>query len=799
MPLTAEAPVSSARKGWQLNQHQWLGVVVPLALLFILICAVEITAMQQGLRAQTSETQNLIASTNQVRTLLEYELNSVLYLTSGLVSYIQSRQGNLTAQELDPWLTHLQNHAKNIRNIGIAPNNKITYIYPLAGNEAAMGLYYPDNTEQWPAVKKTILGRTPVLAGPLNLRQGGQGLIYRVPVYLDKTGYWGLVSTVLNFDTLYAAVHERAQQLGIKIAIQDVAPEADKQKVLFGDNDLLLNYSYSLNLNIPGRNWQIISAPAVAPDASQLQRLRLGGWAIALVLSFLFYTFLRSIARQNLILNALDESQYRFSQAFNNSPQGMALITEHGDWVNFNDSLCTILQYSREQLQSLSFYKIIAPEQQARITKIIASNDARDLVKNSSYNKTFSIPSVNNQYDCVLVKSSGRFIDVILSFAPIQAAKDKGSWMVQIVDISHRVAVEKLLQEEAHYNQAILNSVVDSIITINKRGIICSANPATQSIFRCSHSQLLHKHVNYFLQEPHASHVMEKIKNHTDQSLMNTKADYDIVGLRMDGTSFPLELQLSCINRGDEAIFIAVIRDISERKRLDRMKNDFISVVSHELRTPLTAIHASLRLLESGALGTFSDQAKEMLRIAQDNDKKLSLLINDLLDMDKLLAGKMQFDLKAQPIYPLVLQAIDNNSAYAQQYDVELELVTRDDLSEVNVDGDRLQQVLSNLLSNAAKFSPAGSKVEIHIVRTEQALRVEIKDHGVGISPTEQKKLFEKFYQVDSSTTRQKGGTGLGLAISKELMEAMQGNIGVISEEGRGSCFYIELPLIKNS
>jgi PAS domain S-box-containing protein len=632
-------------------------------------------------------------------------------------------------------------------------------------------------------------------------------------VYLDNTGYWGLISTVLNFEALYSVIHNRAQQLGIKIAILDLASDADKQKVLFGDNDLLLNYNYSINLNIPGRDWLMVSAPAVEQGSGQLQSLRFGGWAMALLLSFLLYTFLRSLARQNLTLHALDESQQRFSQAFNTSPQGMALITNKGEWLDFNDSLCATLNYSREQLQDLSFYKIIAPEQQARVSKIIATDESRHLPGINfsgipSLNpQPFGSQSASNQYDCILLNSAGRYVDVILSLAPIQTTKNSNTknsntknnnnWIVQIIDISHRVAIEKLLQEEAHYNQAILNSVVDSIITINKRGIICSANPATQTIFKCSQAQLLHKHINYFLEEPHASNIMAQIKSHTKQSIVNAEINHDIVGLRMDGSSFSLELQLSCINRGDEEIFIAVIRDISERKRLDRMKNDFISVISHELRTPLTAILGSLRLLEGGALGQFSEQPQKMIRIAHENGKKLSLLIDDLLDMDKLLAGKMQFDLKVQPVYPLIVQALENNSTYAQQYQVELELITTDDFLKVNVDGHRFQQVLSNLLSNAAKFSPANSKVVIQILNTGSNIRIEIKDQGVGISQAAQKKLFEKFYQVDSSNTRQKGGTGLGLAISKELMEAMHGSIGVISEEGKGSCFYIELPLIK--
>ena len=270
--------------------------------------------------------------------------------------------------------------------------------------------------------------------------------------------------------------------------------------------------------------------------------------------------------------------------------------------------------------------------------------------------------------------------------------------------------------------------------------------------------------------------------------------------IRKDGSRYPVLLNGMVVrdNNGRKLIW-SIVEDISERKRIERMKSEFISTVSHELRTPLTSLSGSLGLVMGGAAGPLPDKAREMLDIAHNNSQRLGLLINDLLDMEKLVAGKMRFALEVHPLYPLLEQAVRDHQSYADQFGVSLVFDALDSEARVEVDASRLQQVLANLLSNAAKFSPRGGEVVLSAITGKDTIRVSVADQGPGIPEEFRDRIFQKFSQADASDTRQKPGTGLGLAISRELMEKMGGEIGFESVPGQGAIFYIELPLAAES
>ncbi len=265
--------------------------------------------------------------------------------------------------------------------------------------------------------------------------------------------------------------------------------------------------------------------------------------------------------------------------------------------------------------------------------------------------------------------------------------------------------------------------------------------------------------------------------------------------VRKDGTSFPALSTVTALKdqAGQLTGFVELAQDITERKQVEQMKNEFVSIVSHELRTPLTSIRGALGLLEGGVLGDLSAEAKEMIAIARQNSDRLIRLINDILDLDKIEAGKMELVHTRLDAGELARAALEGIRAYADTASVELRASVPDKLALFG-DRDRLLQVLTNLLSNAIKFSPAQGVVTLRAEAVGANLRFSIADSGPGIPEHQRNLLFRKFQQLDASDTRRKGGTGLGLAISKAIVEQHRGRIWIESVPGKGAVFFFELP-----
>jgi signal transduction histidine kinase len=257
-----------------------------------------------------------------------------------------------------------------------------------------------------------------------------------------------------------------------------------------------------------------------------------------------------------------------------------------------------------------------------------------------------------------------------------------------------------------------------------------------------------------------------------------------------------LDFEARVVICGHDEVLV-IVRDITERKKIDRMKNEFVSIVSHELRTPLTAISGALGLLSGNVLGQLPPKAVEMIDIAHRNTKRLIRLINDLLDIDKIESGNMVYQLKSLDIVPLVIQSIQANQAYAAQFGVQIQLEAAPEAAWVHANSDALIQVMTNLLSNAIKFSPRDEQVYVKITHENHRVRVAITDNGPGIPVNFHGSIFQKFAQADASNARQKGGTGLGLSISRAIIERLQGSIDFVTSPDNGTTFFFELPELR--
>ena len=353
------------------------------------------------------------------------------------------------------------------------------------------------------------------------------------------------------------------------------------------------------------------------------------------------------------------------------------------------------------------------------------------------------------------------------------------------------------IKEHVEHTETIIENVVDGIITIDKKGIVLSCNKPAKVMFGYELDEIIGFNVKKLMPEPyHSQH--DDYLHHYDVTREKKIIGIgrEVYGLRKNGDVFPLDLGVSEIERDNENFFIGIVRDVSEKHKIDKIKREFVSTVSHELRTPLTAMQGAIQLLSSGVFGDLPEEASSLLNMAKRNSDRLLTLINDLLDMDKMVEGKIELYIQPFNVQKLIDEAIDVNSNYAQKFKIKINKVG--DLTDYNikVDSSRFQQILSNFISNACKFSDANTDIEIGVEKiAATTIRVFVKDSGIGISEDSNPKIFQKFSQVDSSDARQKGGTGLGLAISKELGALMSGEVGFISKEGEGSIFYIDFPI----
>lgn len=344
----------------------------------------------------------------------------------------------------------------------------------------------------------------------------------------------------------------------------------------------------------------------------------------------------------------------------------------------------------------------------------------------------------------------------------------------------------------------------DIILILDPTGQIVEANQAAVHAYGYPHAELLTKS----LRDLRAPETLAEL----DEQLTQAEAGgvlLETVHLTRDGTPFPVEISAQGMDLEGRRVLVSIIRDVSERRRmeallreqnarlreLDRLKGDFINAASHELRTPLTSIKGYAEFLEDEVGGPLSSDQQAFVFQIQEGAKRLQRIIDDMLDFARLEAGTFKLVLQEADLLALVGQEVSSMAPQVAEAKVTLALHLPAAPIGVRMDPRRFGQVLLNLLSNAIKFTPAGGTITVSVTPKDGRVRLTVTDTGIGISPDHVSRLFEKFYQVDPSTTRQHGGAGLGLAISKALIEAHEGEIGVESEVGLGSTFWVELPL----
>lgn len=355
-----------------------------------------------------------------------------------------------------------------------------------------------------------------------------------------------------------------------------------------------------------------------------------------------------------------------------------------------------------------------------------------------------------------------------------------------------RPALEELvaqLEDREVRLSAIIDTAIDPILTIDDGCKIERVNPAALRLFGYSREELIGRDFWILLPGPDDDRDIEFLEI---LAISGIRGDFTAVS--KGGRRFAAELSVSKLTVRGRTRFTAIIRDISERKKLEQLQSEFVSTVSHELRTPLTAIRGALGLVAGGVTGPLPQEAEECVQIALSNSDRLIRIINDILDLEKIQSGQMEFRMDVLDLRRVVKAALDANAAFAAANDIQLRLLDGPAEGEVIGDEQRLIQVLTNLVSNAAKFSPPGGIVDVGVEEIGESMRVSVRDRGMGIPQEFHDRIFQRFAQADGSSTRQKGGTGLGLSISKSIVEHMHGSIGFSPACGGGTVFFFDLP-----
>ncbi len=359
------------------------------------------------------------------------------------------------------------------------------------------------------------------------------------------------------------------------------------------------------------------------------------------------------------------------------------------------------------------------------------------------------------------------------------------------------MAREELAVSELRHRR-IVDTMIDGLVIIDTDGIIQDFNPAAETLFGHKAQDIVGKNIKLLMSKPHQSEHDQYISTYMKTGKQNIIGiNRELTALHKDGSLIPIELSVTEITLGNERLFSGIVRDISERMHVTKMKDEFISSVSHELRTPLTSIRGALRLINGGIVGKLPKQAMEMFQIAYSNTNNLLHLINDILDIQKVSSGHIAFKYNALEVMPFLQKVIHENALYGAENGIQF--VIRESLPGAHVYADkvRLQEVLTNLFSNAAKFSGKSTLVEINVTQAENKIRISVTDHGNGIADEFKPQVFDRFTQSESSHKHKIKGSGLGLSIAKVIIEKHGGSIDFISKEGLGSMFYIELAEFK--
>ncbi len=678
----------------------------------------------------------------------------------------------------------------DVRALELAPGGIIRHAYPVAGNEAVLGIDLTSLPEQTTAVQRTVDAGDTVVAGPVALLQGGRGFLIRRPVFTNGGHYWGLAISVVDVDGLLAAAGWPWEDSGLLWALRGRDGAGAAGEVFVGDAGIFERAPVTAELSVPGGAWQLAAVPAAGWPLHRPRAafFRIVGLTLAAAAAVAVWAILRLIQARDEREAHLRRSEKNLQRMFEANPQPVVVLqTEDGWMLRTNAAAQALLALDGAGVRRIGEF----------------FEDAADMERLLARAARHEAPATA---ECCIRDARGNRHWVLVAAVPA-AYFDAEAMIVGFTDITGRRADEERLRQ---LSQAVEHAPASVIIT-DRRARIAYSNPMFTQVTGYRPDEVLGKNPSILGSglTPYQSY-----RQLWKTILAGEVWRGEFINRRKDGGLYWESAAIAPVRdeHGEITHFVAVKADITAQKDAEarlrqakeqaergmRARSEFLAMMSHEIRTPMNGIMGMIQLLQDTDL---TPTQRDYVEVVRHSSAALVTLLNDILDFSKLEAGKLTLEDEQFAPHDLVTSVVALMAPRAEEKGLRLDMRIADDVPpHLRGDSSRLRQVLLNLVGNAIKFTVQGS-VTITVSRRPgpQAdtarLHIAVADTGIGVPEDARQRLFADYEQADSSVARRFGGTGLGLAICKRIVTLMGGAIGVDSQPGEGSTFWIEAAL----
>jgi len=527
----------------------------------------------------------------------------------------------------------------------------------------------------------------------------------------------------------------------------------------------------------------ILQAKAVAIERERelevLQSVSIQRLYIMLLVTLLVFAHSLVLIRLSMRQReALHDSAIRIQTIVNNIVDGIITVDSNGSIESINQSAEKMFGYEASEMLDKKFVWLLV--ESCRNTYLNQLHDDSDDHMKHAF--------LTGECEALAKRKDGSTFPIELT---VNVVMVKGQQL--FIHIVRDVTEQKQADQKLRLAASVFENASEGIVVTDVDGAIQSVNPAYLAITQYTETELIGNNPRLLQSRKQSQEFYKEMW----ASILNSGHwEGEIWNRRKNGEIFPQWLSINAIfdNLGRTTNYIGVAWDISELKESQQMKEEFITTISHELRTPLTSVLGSLGMLAGNMTEQLPVQAQKLFSLAHSNSRRLVRLIDDILDIEKIEAGRMTFKCEPLELETLVLRVVEESKVLAEQEDVRIACLVTTSGAWVNGDADRLMQALSNLLTNAIKYSPPGDSIEV-VVGTHYSMhRIEVTDHGPGISEEFRSQIFKRFTQARGVRKGWKAGTGLGLSITKLIVQHHGGHIDYSSTPGVSTTFFLDLP-----